>query len=178
MQSTIKQCSRKGFWIRVAAAAIDGVCVIVLVFSFAFAAELVGFNATQSLIDIAAWIAILLVGSFDIFCAATPGKAILRVAVGRFDCTPSPVAARLLRWTTLYGAFVLYVIHDLLPNPAVAWVGGIWFTAVLIGCLASLNDGRQAWHDQVAGTAIFRRRDIYGPDATPGTGFDVSARSN
>jgi hypothetical protein len=70
----------------------------------------------------------------------------------------------------MYGPFVLYVSNELSPNQAVAWLGGIWFAGVLIGCLASANDGKQAWHDQLAGTAVFRRREIYGLDARPGSG--------
>ena len=158
------------------AALISLICAYAMLWGLWLASTTLGLVAMpdewERRTNIAYWCTILLIGSFDIILAATPGKAILRIAVGRFDCTPAPVSARVLRFAVMYGPFVLYIANDLSPHPAVAWFGSFWLGGVLLGCLASANDGKQAWHDQLAGTAIFRRREIYIRDARPGSGFE------
>lgn len=66
------------------------------------------------------------------------------------------------------------VVNAVAENTAIMWAHGVLQLVYLCGCLAALNDTRQAWHDQVAGTAIFWRDTITGPDPTPGRGFQIS----
>jgi uncharacterized RDD family membrane protein YckC len=156
---------RRGFWIRCAAAIIDLVCAIIIGVALPIAIDAMGLTLSpdgwERLETIAWCAAVMLVGSFDIWTAASPGKAILRLAVGRHDGTPAPASARVLRWAIMYGPFVLHIANQLSSNGVVYWMAGLWLAGVLIGCLAASNDDKQAWHDQLAGTAVFRWRDVY-----------------
>jgi uncharacterized RDD family membrane protein YckC len=164
---------RCGFWIRCAAATIDLVCVAISVIAIVYTLYWIGLvpQDWQRVANITYWIAMLVVASFDIWIAASPGKKILRLAVARHDGTHASTSSRVLRWAIMYAPFVLYIANDVSANNAVAWTANLWLVGVLIGCLAASNDDKQAWHDQLAGTAVFRRRDVY-PAQPVARGFD------
>ena len=152
---------------------IDLVCVTMGAIAFVYTLYTIGVAPTdwQRVTNITYWTTLLIVGSFDFWIAASPGKKILRLTVARHDGTPAPMSSRILRWAVMYAPFLLYVANDVSPNAAVAWIANLWLLGVLIGCLAASNDDKQAWHDQLAGTAIFRRRDIY-PARESARGFE------
>lgn len=170
---------RKGFWIRAAAAAIDLVLVLsafvlismaIYAFQSKFApSTLVGDERIYGL----AW-CLLVIGwlSFEIFLAATPAKLILGLCIANANGTPAPRSMRFHRWITKTWCFWLGAVAALTMNEGVDLLGRISFGLLLVGCTGAANDYRQTWHDEIAHTAVFRRRDIYGPRATA-RGFDT-----
>jgi uncharacterized RDD family membrane protein YckC len=166
---------RKGLWIRFAATAIDVVCVYVATYGVAVAAYVLSLPSTveaqERLMQIAQAGLMIFCLSFDVYFAATPGKAVLRLCVGNVDGTPATLATRTSRWIAKTSPWFFYFLAAVTQHPLFGWLGGLTLLLILLGCLPILNESRQAWHDQVAGTGVFRRIDVYGRDAAPGRGF-------
>jgi len=164
---------RIGFWFRAAATAIDLVliiiaCIIVLGVTYAiqsgFVTSLLG---DDERIYTFTWYALLIIFfSLEIFFVATPGKLILGLCVANANGTPAPRSMRFHRWITKTWCFWLSIAAVISDNMALNLYGTISYTMLLAGCLGAANDYRQAWHDEIAGTAVFRRRDIYRPRPT------------
>ncbi|MBC8109359.1 MAG: RDD family protein [Anaerolineae bacterium] len=170
---------RIGFWFRAAATAIDLVLIVIAAAIAAgviyaiqsrFAISLLGDN--ERIYALTWYILIITCLSIEIFLAATPGKLILGLCVANANGTPAPRSMRFHRWMTKSWCFWLSAAAVLSDNVALNWLGAISYTLLLVGCLGSANDYRQAWHDEIAGTAVFRRRDIYGPRPTA-RGFEM-----
>jgi len=167
--------ARKGFFIRAAALLIDVVCLMFLLVCGALVLEMFAPRRVNDELSYAilasSW---LLISSFEIWTAATPGKMILQLQIGNADATPATMATLVSRWLTKNGWALLLLANVFLRNPAILWVQGVAQFLVMCGCLPALNEARQAWHDQIACTAVFSRLTLIGPDPTPGRGFDIS----
>ena len=100
---------------------------------------------------------------------ATPGKRLLRLRVGTESGERAPVRTYALRWAlknapTLAGLLAVIVSLDL---PRV----GDWFNllsrlsggVVLAGCFMAYGRDRQALHDRLAGTAVYRATQLPPP---------------
>ena len=46
-------------------------------------------------------------------------------------------------------------------------IAGFSNAVVAMGCLMALGETKQTWHDQWAGTAVFRKREVMEPPAGP-----------
>lgn len=153
---------RQGFFIRLAAALIDSVIFLVAALSLAFGfATIAGADLlTERVTDALFAAATLGYTSFDIFTAATPGKLLLGLTIAYPDATPAPTPVLSLRWSTKYFPLICTLLFALSNQPLFRLVGGLSNFIVLIGCLFASCDHHQAWHDQWAKTAVFRRRDL------------------
>ena len=170
---------RKGFWIRLVATVIDLACVTVLFFGigatlYLLQIDWVSDDKHDRLLFAVQSVVLLAWTSFEIWAAASPGKAMLGLCVGSVDATPAAMGARVSRWLAKWSPWLLFLLFAATGNVGVQWFGNIYLAAVAIGCLAAMNDAHQAWHDQLAGTAVFRRADVYGRNPAGFTPHGVS----
>ena len=153
---------RAGFWIRTLAAVIDLVAFlpvyIVAIIAMTAVSQRVGNARGQwigaSLID-ALW---LIYSSFEIWTSATPGKLLLRLRIRANDGSAADFWRKFLRWSTKqywWICSVLWLLSGFVPFYV---LGGFISGMVLVGCLAAADDDHLSWHDQWAGTAVYRRR--------------------
>jgi len=125
---------------------------------------------------------VLSYGLMEIFSAGTLGKRIMGLTIAMDDGAPAPRGRLMRRWAIkqsplFFGALatLLFILSD--PGGPAKFAGYVregllvfaWIDAVialvllifvLIGCLRVRQHSRQAFHDAVAGTAIFRRVDV------------------
>lgn len=88
----------------------------------------------------------------------TLGKWLLGIRIGGQPAVLTSRWRLFLRWSTKHYGFVVGLISLCIPSAAWAEVEGLSSWVVAVGCIAALNDDRLAWHDQWAGTAVWRER--------------------
>ena len=100
---------------------------------------------------------------------ATPGKRLLGLAVGTAEGCVAARSTRILRWALKTAPIALTLLAvavgvglpglggllKLIANLCGLGIGG--------GCLLALGQTRQAFHDRVAGTAVYRRGELLPP---------------
>lgn len=97
---------------------------------------------------------------------ATPGKRLLGLCLRAADGDELPPAARAVRWAVKNAAALLLLLA-VVVSMGLPGLGG-WLRllahatgiAVGAGCFLALTPARQALHDRVAGSAVFRREDL------------------
>jgi len=90
----------------------------------------------------------------EAFTGASPGKRILGLRVARADGTPGDVQLYLMRWALKNsGSLLTFVL------PAVSSLASLVF---FFGCFAALGEKRQALHDMVVKSAVYKKADIAG----------------
>ena len=95
--------------------------------------------------------------STEMFFAATPGKMILRQRIVTARGEPADFWTKSLRWQTKQFGFICLLLLALSGFLGFHLLGGFMNTVLLAGFAATLNDGKRAWHDEWAGTAVVRR---------------------
>ena len=104
----------------------------------------------------AAWVVFLAEAAF----AATPGKLALGLRIARRDGTKAPIGARLGRCAAKSAGLLIFppfgLVDALLPAVILLAVG----LAAVLGSPLALVGRRQALHDLVSETAVFRRADL------------------
>lgn len=153
---------RVGFWMRAAALAIDLVVIAILsvLANLAMSVEVSTQAEADRLGRLMFYGLVVLYSILEVPLGATPGKLALGLRVGRADGRKADFWTRTLRWNTRTFPFLLIVIGLLTRQPVLELIAsiGLWF--VFIGCFHASNDWKQAWHDEWAHTAVFRRRDL------------------
>ena len=132
---------------------------------------------------------VLFITLADVAFAASPGKSMLGHVIRRPDGTPAPLRRLLLRWAIKCGPLLLLGVTALLRKfvfllfspVTVQWVtsaaeavAGIWILALLVGLLATLHPTRRAFHDWLAGTAVFAHEVIRPLPGENARGFEVT----
>lgn len=86
----------------------------------------------------------------------TPAKYLLGLRVRRRDGTPASRAQLLLRGVLQDGGSILWLLSFTgFPFVALMWP---WMFITLVGCFLCLTPRRQALHDRLSGTAVFKNR--------------------
>lgn len=96
----------------------------------------------------------------EAFTGASPGKMALRLKIGLANGRRAPLRVCVRRWAVKYsGALfgLLGAVPFLSPLAVFATAAGL---VIFLGCFLALGDRRQALHDLVAGTAVFRTPDL------------------
>jgi uncharacterized RDD family membrane protein YckC len=154
---------RVGFWLRVLASLIDSVFVLLLLmFSLAAHLLIIGNARSSRLFDGFFWTAILIYTATEVFLAGTPGKRILRIKIGRNDCTSADKWRLGLRWSTKQLPLILLLLFIATNWLFFTILRGLTAAVVFFGCFYAANDDKLSWHDQWAGTAVYRTRDLAG----------------
>ena len=98
--------------------------------------------------------------ALEVLTDATPGKRALGLVIGTEDARPAAVGARLARYLVKCSPLLLGMLTA---------VPGFWFAATLallatttisVGGMMALGPNRQALHDVIARTAVYRRADL------------------
>jgi len=158
---------RVGFWLRLAAALIDVVFLLVIEVALGLAWMFVFMTRDLSTRSFSIVLVLVFIAytSLEFFIAATPGKLILGQRIAARD---SPGAGRwrlFLRWATKQMPLLCQGLFVITGGTVFYYLGGLEWVVVLIGFLFVANDEKLAWHDQWAGTAVVRRRALAGATA-------------
>jgi uncharacterized RDD family membrane protein YckC len=154
---------RSGFWIRAAAAAIDG--VIFLVFAATIAVTVAVLEARGTLTEpkerifnamlVALWLAYT---SMEATIGATAGKLACGIVITLPDAAPAPPWTRFLRWSTKQFGIVMILIWLLTAQPLFYFLGGVVNGMLVVGMLLALGEERRTWLDLWTHTAVVSRR--------------------
>src|SRR5206468_78491 len=93
----------------------------------------------------------------EIFMAASPGKMVLGLRIGGATGTAAPPQQLALRWALKYSAQLLTLIIILTHLWSLSILSTLASLAIFVGCFFALGEKKQALHDMIAGTAVFRR---------------------
>ena len=99
---------------------------------------------------------ILAYSSMEIICGGSLGKLLLKLRIRRQNSNPADGWRLLLRWTTKQSPWILMVLVTFLPNPLFVWLQGLLEAVLLCGTVAAMNEDHLTWHDEWAGTAVWR----------------------
>jgi uncharacterized RDD family membrane protein YckC len=174
---------RAGFFLRALAALIDLTAVTTLslllvdliknvmpgaaTFLFRLMSRVLPPDAPAGLIDTMQGLArgmlsFALVGSIyflsEVVFGRALGKLVLRLRVDTAEPEESPLSARLLRYAAKQASMLLLLIGAVAHVQAVARAGELVAYLTVLGFIVVFSRRRQALHDLVAGTAVFRGR--------------------
>lgn len=96
------------------------------------------------------------------FAGATPGKMILGLKIARPDGSPGDQALFLTRYLVKNSPSLLSLLAVTLNFNFLGQISTFVGMLVLFGALMMLSPERQALHDRIAHTAVFRRSDLRG----------------
>ncbi len=173
---------RIGFGLRLGAAVIDAVIIMILggVFGGMLAAVLgLGAGAATGMAtggeEAAAAAAVLgaatgfaigislmglLYSLIEGLTGASPGKMVLKLKIGTDDGRTAPVSTYLTRWAIKYSSSLLSTIGALTGISLIGTLGTVAGLIVFVGCFLVLGAARQAIHDMVAKTAVYYKADL------------------
>lgn len=153
--------TRVGFWRRTIAALIDWICAGIVLLptegvrqSLLASRELSTFGSQAILAG--EHVFLLALFGFEVVAAASVGKFLLRLRIANSDASEPTIAALLNRWTAKWSFIFVAIIYDVAPNTLLMWLANVMFAIVAIGCFAAAGESKMAWHDQWAGTAVYR----------------------
>jgi uncharacterized RDD family membrane protein YckC len=155
---------RQGFGIRLGAFLIDFVFLLIiniiigLIFGLGFgirygsaAAQAgIGYTLVSTLVMLGYW-------STEIFNAASPGKKLLGLKIGAETGAPATQNELVIRYLAKNSPNLVGLLGIL---PAIGFIFGLLSVglalAFLVGCFLTLGQNRQALHDMLAHTAVYK----------------------
>ncbi|HEV8291170.1 MAG TPA: RDD family protein [Tepidisphaeraceae bacterium] len=166
---------RQGFGIRLAAFLVDFVflfiasVIIGVLFGLGFSVRMgtaafavgAGYILVSESITLAYW-------STEVFMAASPGKKLLGLAIANEDGTSAPPDRLWIRFAIKHAPNILSLLAAFLPmgvRGLYSWFVALAALAFFVGCFLTLGQARQALHDILAHTAVFK--------LAPAPGFPV-----
>jgi uncharacterized RDD family membrane protein YckC len=93
----------------------------------------------------------------------TIGKLIIGIKIGNQDGTPASQSTLMLRYALKNIGSIFSLLSILLIVNALSTIGSILGLIVFIGCFFVLADKRQAFHDMLAKTAVFKKDALENP---------------
>jgi uncharacterized RDD family membrane protein YckC len=167
---------RAGFWRRFAAFMIDIVLVAILAvllgprFIIKPGTSLGLFEAFSIDTETAAIAALLRLlywtgacyMTLEIFSTATLGKMLFGLRIGDQEGNKAKISQRLLRYLVKFSSMVIYVFGRIVKNEFIFSVSPLATLIIFIGFLLVLGGKKQALHDRIARTSVFRKGDRNG----------------
>jgi hypothetical protein len=156
--------NRAGFFLRFAAALLDGLfcvvptAVVVGILEYYFWSHLQWpRRAVDYVGQTILYFVILCYFLTEVVSARSPGKRLLRLKITRSDGSDADGWALSSRWLTKFGPWVVYLIAvlTLWPSPLMA-LAGFMQLVIFVGCLAVLGEQKRSFHDRWSGTAVRR----------------------
>jgi len=118
------------------------------------ALALIGMGAGAIATALIAGVVALAYTLIEAFTGASPGKRVMGLQVAREDGSQGDIQLYLLRWALKNsGGLLQWVL------PVISSLVSLVF---LFGCFAALGDKRQALHDILGKTAVYKKSDISG----------------
>ena len=114
-------------------------------------------------------LAFLLFWFSEILFAASPGKLVLGLRIAHEKAQPATWRQLILRWLVKNSGGLTGIIGDIAGVRALMAAGNFLGLAVFFGCFFVLGASRQALHDKIANTAVFRKSALR---ASPSTAFE------
>ncbi len=96
----------------------------------------------------------------EAFFGATPGKMILGIKIGTQDGKAGDIWVYFPRFAIKNGSVLLELIGRISGFTFLNSIAGLAGMVILFGCLFILGEKRQALHDTLARTAVFRKNDL------------------
>ena len=165
---------RAGFWHRGLAAAIDllvgGAVVVGGGAALFVAAHTLDLPAASGdyVLGVVSALLVLAYTSCDVWFGGTPGKLVVGLTIAGADGARATKWTLALRWSSKYFGYLFGLAHAITLDPLSYYLSGFMNLVVVVGCLQALDEHRRAWHDEWAGTAVWRRRTFAAPGpATP-----------
>jgi uncharacterized RDD family membrane protein YckC len=94
------------------------------------------------------------------FFGASPGKMILGLQVANSDGSRANVNQFMKRWFLKNMSSVIGILNLIMLSPVVDFIGSVIGIVIFFGCFSVLSDNKLALHDIIAGTAVYKKRDI------------------
>jgi uncharacterized RDD family membrane protein YckC len=91
---------------------------------------------------------------------ASPGKMVMKLKIGTEDGRTAPLSTYLTRWAVKYSSQILSVLALITGIGVLSQVGSLAGLVIFVGCFLVLGAKRQAIHDMVAKTAVFKKADL------------------
>ena len=160
---------RAGFWVRAAALAIDVGVVWLSAWGISYLFLLLPLSWEDpppwlaNLPDTLFWGLLLAYGATEALWPATPAKRLLGLVIANPDGSPADRWRLFFRWSTKYYSVQVSVIWFVTMQPGAYLLAGFMNLVLLVGFLYTLNEDKRAWHDDWAGTAVYRRRRVAPP---------------
>jgi uncharacterized RDD family membrane protein YckC len=152
---------RVGFGPRFLAALIDFVALLVVlsILGVVFGISAFSMGAGEGGFSILAVImAIIPLGyaSTEIFNAATPGKQLMKLKIKNQDGTDADQSVLQKRWAIKYSGSLITLVGTITTVSIFSTVGGLVGLIIGLGCFMVLTETKQALHDKVSQTAVFK----------------------
>jgi uncharacterized RDD family membrane protein YckC len=148
-----------GFGPRFLAALIDGVAlmVVMMILGTVFGVSMMPTpDAGFSLFAIIMTLIPLGYISTEIFQAATPGKQLMKLKIKNQDGTDADQSILQKRFLIKTAGSLLQLVGAVTTLSIFNTVGGLVGLIIALGCFMVLTDDKQALHDKLAQTAVFK----------------------
>ncbi|MGB7158286.1 MAG: RDD family protein [Tepidisphaeraceae bacterium] len=154
---------RSGFWIRLAATAIDGIVLLIFVATISVTVDVLEQRGTLTeakhrvfmAMPYALWLAY---SGLEVLVSATPGKMATGIVIALPDGAPAPLWTLVLRWSTKQFGVGMLMLFELTGQPLFYVIGGMVNFMLIIGVLRVLGEEKLAWHDLWSHTAVVPRK--------------------
>ena len=94
--------------------------------------------------------------STEIFSAATPGKQFMKLKIKSEDGTEASQSVLQKRWAIKFSASLLRLVALVTTISLFGTLGHLAALVIFVGCFFVLSPDKQALHDKLAKTAVFR----------------------
>lgn len=94
------------------------------------------------------------------FFGASPGKMIMGFQVANADGSKGDINLFMKRWFIKNASSVLVIINLLVANAVLENIASIVGMVIFFGCFAVLGEKKQALHDIIANTAVYKRKEL------------------
>lgn len=98
----------------------------------------------------------------EIFTAASPGKMLLGIKIRNTDSSAANTATLATRYAVKNIVSIFGLLAAITGITALSSVGGLLGLVVFIGCFFTLGASRQAIHDMIAKTAVYKTAEVRG----------------
>ncbi|MBI5325925.1 MAG: RDD family protein [Ignavibacteriae bacterium] len=98
--------------------------------------------------------------SLEIVLAATPGKIILGIQIANQDRTQATIITLFTRFVLKHSNSIFSLLAFVIAVKAFDFVGSLLGLAFIVGCFFVLASKRQGFHDMIAKTAVFRKKEV------------------
>lgn len=152
---------RVGFGPRFLAALIDFVFMLIVlsILGVVFGISAFSMGAGEGGFSILAVIMALIplgYASTEIFNAATPGKQLMKLKIKNQDGTDADQSVLQKRWAIKYSGSLITLVGTITTVSIFSTVGGLVGLIIGLGCFMVLTETKQALHDKVSQTAVFK----------------------